>query len=55
MVLRNVGILSQHYTASHPRRPRLEATRLGASDPFATLEASLDPSDRIVETEVKVE
>jgi hypothetical protein len=26
MVLRNVGILPQHYTASQPRRPRLEST-----------------------------
>jgi hypothetical protein len=24
MDLRNVGILPQHYTASHPRRPRFE-------------------------------
>jgi len=26
MVLRNVGILPWHYTASHPRRPRLESS-----------------------------
>jgi len=26
MVLRNVGILTQHYTTSQPRRPRLEPT-----------------------------
>jgi len=28
MVLWEVGILSQHYTASEPRRPRLESSPL---------------------------
>jgi hypothetical protein len=28
MVLRNVGILPQHYTASQPRRPRLKCCGL---------------------------
>jgi len=27
MVLRNVGILTQHYTASSPRRPRHETSK----------------------------
>jgi hypothetical protein len=30
-VLRNVGILPQHYTASQPRRPRLESSSLWKS------------------------
>jgi hypothetical protein len=30
-VLRNVGILPQHYTASQPGRPRLETSQNGGS------------------------
>jgi len=30
-ILRNVGILPQHYTASQPRRPRLELNNMAAA------------------------
>jgi hypothetical protein len=44
MVLQNVGILPQHYTASQLRRPRLESSPLSEPE-ISHRDISFDPAD----------